>query len=146
MSRLPILRRPTDEEGNIWGIRRDALETILEAARSSAPEEFGAVLRAEAGVITELLLVPGTVSGERHALFQFHHLPVDYAIAGTVHSHPSGIAHPSEADRELFRRFGWVHIIVGAPFDARSWVAYNVRGDPIVLKLVEPDWTPGRPQ
>jgi len=136
---MPVLRRPTDESFNIWGIRRDVLETILEAARSSAPEEFGAVLRAEEGVITELLLVPGTVGGRRHALFQFHHLPVDFAVAGTVHSHPSGVPLPSEADLELFRRFGWVHVIVGAPFDARSWVAYNVRGEPIVLKVVEPD-------
>ena len=85
----------------VTAIARKTLRMILEASRDMYPREFGAILRAEEGTITELILVPGTVSGKRHAIFQLHTLPADFSVVGTVHSHPSGVYEPSDEDRAL---------------------------------------------
>ena len=61
----------------VVAIRRKTLRMILEASKDTYPKEFAAILRAEEGVIEELLLLPGTVSGDVHAIFQLHMLPID---------------------------------------------------------------------
>lgn len=109
---------------------------ILEASRDMHPLEFGAILRADQGTITELLLLPGTVSGERHAIFQMHMLPPDFDVVGTVHSHPNGVCEPSDEDLALFSNFGGIHLIVGAPYDESSWAAWTNRGQRVPLKVV----------
>lgn len=120
----------------VEGISRKALRMILEASRDMYPREFGAILRAEEGVITEILLVPGTVSGERHAIFQLHMLPADFSVVGTVHSHPSGDFRPSDEDRRLFSHFGGVHVIVGHPYAEDTWSAWTYAGERIPLRIV----------
>ena len=134
---MPLFDFSKDPRANVKGIRKRTLRMILEASKSQFPEEFGALLRVEEGVIGELVLLPGTVLGERHAIFQFHNLPIDFTIVGTVHSHPSGVCHPSQADLNLFRKFGWMHIITCMPFDRQSWAAYSGTGDPMELKVVD---------
>lgn len=131
------LFRIKDPRANITGIRKKVLKMIMAASKSSYPNEFGAILRAEKGVITELMLLPGTESGESAALFRLHMLPVDLTVAGTVHSHPSGSCRPSGADLDLFAKFGWVHIIVCEPYDKHSWQAYTPAGEPRDLKVVD---------
>jgi len=120
-------------------ISRRALDSALASGASSFPNEFGGVLRAEPpGVIGELLLLPGTTAGRRHANFQLYMLPADLTIVGTVHSHPSGALHPSDADVRLFRSWGRRHLIVGAPFDIGSWRAYDGNGEETHLAVVGP--------
>lgn len=87
-------------------------------------------------MITDLLLVPGTTAGRRHANFQLYMLPVDLGVAGTVHSHPSGALHPSDADLRLFRHWGRRHIILGAPFATGQWRAYDGNGNETHLDVV----------
>ena len=120
----------------VSAIARKTLRMILEASRDMYPREFGAILRAEEGVITELILVPGTVSGKRHAIFQLHTLPADFSVVGTVHSHPSGVPEPSDEDRALFNKFGGVHIIAGYPYNESTWAAWTNKGEPVTLKVV----------
>ena len=120
----------------VEGIARKTLRMILEASKDMYPREFGAILRAEEGVITELLLIPGTVSGNRHAIFQLHMMPPDFSVVGTVHSHPSGDTRPSDEDLHLFSKFGGIHLIVGDPFDEGSWAAWTYSGDRISLRVV----------
>jgi len=117
-------------------IRRKTLQMILAASKDTYPKEFAAILREEGGVITELLLIPGTISGDVHAVFQLHMLPIDLSVAGTVHSHPSGNYSPSEADLRLFGHFGRVHIIAGMPYTMESWAAYDHDGNPRKLDVV----------
>ncbi|MCI4324585.1 MAG: Mov34/MPN/PAD-1 family protein [Thermoplasmata archaeon] len=118
-------------------ITRRCLDSVLACARSALPNEFGGVLRSdEPGLITDLLLVPGTTAGRRHANFQLYMLPVDLGVAGTVHSHPSGALHPSEADLTLFRHWGRRHIILGAPYGPGQWRAYDGNGNEIHLDVV----------
>lgn len=134
---MPLFGGGKDERANVHSIKKRVLRMILEASKSSYPEEFGAFLRAEKGVIKELVLLPGTVSGERHAIFKLHMLPIDFSIVGTVHSHPSGVCYPSSADLQLFSKYGWLHIIVCSPYDRNSWAAFNIRGEPIDLQVID---------
>ena len=114
--------------GSVRAIREPALRLMLESSKGSLPLEFAGVLRAYDGVITEVMVLPGTEQGARAALFQFTMLPADRSVVGTVHSHPSGNYWPSGADKELFDRFGSIHIICAMPFTKDSWQAYNGRG------------------
>lgn len=134
---MPLFDFSKDERSKVHSIRKRTLKMILEASKSSYPEEFGAFLRAEKGVIRELILLPGTVSGQRHAIFKLHMLPIDFTIVGTVHSHPSGVCYPSNADLELFRRYGWVHIIACRPYDRSNWACFSMSGEQIDLKVID---------
>lgn len=117
-------------------ISRNCLDSALACALSSYPKEFGGILRSEEpGVITDLLLLPGTTSGTRHANFQLYMLPVDLGVMGTVHSHPSGALHPSDADLVMFRHWGRRHLILGYPFGMGSWRAYDGNGEETHLSV-----------
>jgi len=120
----------------IRGIRADVLEMISEAAVETYPNEFIAVLRAEEGVITELLILPGTIQGDSFSQIQLHMLPIDFTVVGSVHSHPGHSNRPSEADLNFFSNFGGVHIITCMPYDNTSWKSYNVKGERIQLQVV----------
>jgi proteasome lid subunit RPN8/RPN11 len=126
---LPIGSTPT-------AITRRCLDAALACAQSALPNEFGAVLRADPpGLISEILLLPGTTAGKRHANFHLYMLPVDLGVSGTVHSHPSGALHPSEADRKLFRSWGRRHIILGAPYGPGQWRAYDGNAEEVPLDV-----------
>ncbi len=119
-------------------ITRRALFSALSSARSAYPNEFGGVFRADPpGVISELLMLPGTTAGRAHANFKLYMLPADLTVAGTVHSHPSGALHPSGADLRLFRNWGRRHIILGAPFEPGCWRAYDGNGNETHLRVIE---------
>lgn len=115
-----------------WYITKRCLELIVASSRSSYPKEFGALLRVdeeEKTTITEVVLLPGTISGDSHAIFKLYMLPIDYSVVGTVHSHPSSITRPSDADLDLFGHFGRVHLIVGVSAAGRaSWRAFDHEG------------------
>ena len=122
-----------------WKIKKNCLEMIFESAKSSYPNEFGALLRVDdnqRNTITELVLLPGTISGDAHAIFRMHMLPIDFSIVGTVHSHPSPHPFPSEADKDLFRKHGKIHIIVAYPYNMSSFRAYDYNGENVDLEIV----------
>lgn len=119
-------------------ITRQCLDSALACGRSALPNEFGGVLRADTpGIITDVLLLPGTTAGRRHANFQLYMMPIDFGVSGTVHSHPSGALFPSEADVRLFRHWGRRHLIIGTPFGPGSWRAYDGNGQEVALSVVE---------
>jgi proteasome lid subunit RPN8/RPN11 len=123
-----------------WKIIQKCLDLIFESSKSSFPQEFGALLRVDRvnkNTIIEVVLLPGTISGDSHAIFHLHMLPVDFSVVGTVHSHPSSIARPSEADLDLFSHFGRIHIIVGVtPFGGVSWKTYDYAGNEVSVEII----------
>jgi proteasome lid subunit RPN8/RPN11 len=122
-----------------WKIKKDCLDIILECAKSEYPKEFGGLLRVDTqlkNMIIEVILLPGTISGGSQALFKLHMLPIDFSIVGTVHSHPSGVPYPSQADLSLFDKYGQIHIIVASPFNEYSWKSYNYMGEEINVEVV----------
>ncbi|MGQ0537023.1 MAG: Mov34/MPN/PAD-1 family protein [Methanobacteriota archaeon] len=121
---------------HVHRIRKGALEMILAGCRDVHPMEFNAVLRAEGDTVTELLLVPGSISGEAHAFMMLYNLPIDSSLIGTVHGHPGGVPYPSDADLQLFRHFGHTHLIVAEPYTRSTWRAFDMNGREIRLEVV----------
>ncbi len=122
-----------------WKIKNNCLDLIIESAKSVYPKEFGALLRVDdiqKSIITEIILLPGTVQGESHTIFKLHMMPIDFNIVGTIHSHPSPFPIPSDADIELFRKHGRIHIIIAKPYNRYSWRAYDYNGKEIKIEIV----------
>ena len=123
-----------------WKISRSCLHLIQETAKSSFPNEFGGLLRVDSkakDTIVELVLLPGTISGESHALFQLHMMPIDYSVVGTIHSHPSGIPFPSDEDFFFFNKYGKIHIIMASPFTEASWNGFDYTGKQHTIDIVD---------
>ncbi|WP_370573901.1 Mov34/MPN/PAD-1 family protein [Methanomethylovorans sp.] len=120
----------------IKGIDRGTLEFILEVSKSSYPNEFAGLLKAEDGIITEVLVLPGTESGETSALLKLFMMP-NISTVGSVHSHPRGIIKPSTADLQMFGKTGNYHIIAGYPYDLQSWKCFNAEGDERDLQIID---------
>ncbi len=120
----------------VKGIARETLRFILEVSKSSYPNEFAGLLQVENGIITEVLVLPGTESSESSALLKLFMMP-NMSSVGSVHSHPSGIIKPSNADLQMFGKTGNYHIIVGSPYDFQSWKCFNAEGEERELQIID---------
>ena len=85
-----------------------------------APQEFAGLLQEKDGIITEVLILPGTESSDSNAVLRLYMMP-NIKAAGSVHSHPGPNRSPSQADLRLFSKTGNCHIIVGRPYNSQSW-------------------------
>lgn len=117
-------------------ITSKVLKMMFAAARDTHPREFACFMRADDGVITEILLAPGTISSGRYAVLRHHMLPLDFSVVGSAHSHPTPNAIPSDADLHMFQNTGPVHIIIGFPYNMNSWRAYSRNGEEISLRVI----------
>ncbi len=79
---------------NIRGIRHELISLLLELGRDSHPNEFVALLREREGIIEEMNMLPGTITGGDSASLFFDMMPLDTHIAGSAHSHPNGVSVP----------------------------------------------------
>ena len=128
-----IIKKPN------WKIEEKCLNLIFESAKSTYPNEFGGLLRVDddqRDTISEIILLPGTIQGDSHTIFKLHMLPVDFNIVGTVHSHPSAIFYPSNADLHLFQKHGKIHIISAFPYNLNNFKSYDNQGNIINLGIV----------
>ena len=122
-----------------WKITESCFSMIAESAKSIYPKEFAGLLRRDddfKDTITEIVLLPGTIAGDSHAIFNMHMKPFDLSIVGTIHSHPSPSYRPSDADKMLFRKYGKIHIIIANPFLHSSWCAYDAFGEKITMNII----------
>ena len=110
---------------HIYGVDVDFIDGFNEAARSTYPDEFLCMVREIDGVISEMILLPGTVYGDTHSFINQWMAPIDYSIAGSA-----------DADKEFFSNTGGVHFITCQPYDRTSWRAYNSKGEPVDLEIV----------
>ncbi|MFC6717717.1 Mov34/MPN/PAD-1 family protein [Natrialbaceae archaeon GCM10025810] len=132
----------------ILGIAEETLEFALEASEETHPNEYMGFLRGTEAdrlgldrdglVITDVLVVPGTEANSVSATVQTSQIPNDVNALGSVHSHPNGVIEPSAADLETFGR-GTVHVIIGAPYRRTDWRAFDPRGRPTNLNVIEVD-------
>lgn len=120
----------------IKSIEKEALQLIIESARHAHPNEFAGALRAPHDTIEEIVIVPGTVQGATHAILKMNELPPDPYVVGTVHSHPSRTARPSQEDLQLFGQNGHTHIIIHEPYTRDTWRCWNHRGEPVDLRVI----------
>ncbi|MEM0158133.1 MAG: Mov34/MPN/PAD-1 family protein [Thermoplasmataceae archaeon] len=120
----------------MWSIRSKVLRMVMEASKDSYPLEFGAFMRADGDLIYEIAILPGTIQGDRHTMFFMYMKPIDFSLVGTIHSHPSGVPVPSEADLSMFSNTGAIHIIVAHPYGIGDFAAYNRKGERIDIRVV----------
>ena len=119
----------------IRGVSIDFIDGFNESARSTYPDEFLCVTREIDGIISEMVMLPGTVFGDEHSFINQWMEPIDFTIAGSAHSHPGYCNRPSDADKDFFSNMGGVHFITCQPYDRNSWKAYNSRGEPIDIEV-----------
>jgi proteasome lid subunit RPN8/RPN11 len=120
----------------IKGIDSGTLDFILETCKSTAPEEFAGLLHEKDGIITEVLILPGTESSEQNAVIKLFMMPNITAV-GSIHSHPGPNREPSQADLHMFSKTGYCHIIVGYPYDKQSWTCYDKEGNIRELQVID---------
>lgn len=138
---MPFGSRPT-----VLGVAEETMTFALEAAEDAHPNEFLGILRGtpadefdlddEGLVVTDLLVIPGTVTGPVSASLQTNMVPNDNKTVGSVHSHPNGVLQPSDEDIATFGR-GQVHIIVGAPYEPDCWAVFDRKGRPRELDVLD---------
>jgi proteasome lid subunit RPN8/RPN11 len=121
---------------NIRGIRQELLSLLLELGRDSHPNEFVALLRERDGIIEELNMLPGTITGEDSASLYFDMMPLDTHLAGSAHSHPNGVLRPSNADINFFPRSGRYHLIIGYPYGEPDWRCFTADGNPQDMEVI----------
>lgn len=117
-------------------IEDETLEFLLHACRSTHPDEFAGFLREKKGVITEILLVPGTIFGKTGSIVNYWNLPIDLSVKGTAHSHPSSNVTPSPSDLRFFSSYGKYHAIVGFPYTEQTIQFYARDGSKLSHKVV----------
>jgi len=131
---------------DVLGIAEETLEFALQASEDTHPNEYMGMLRgteaAELGldrdgmVITDVLVIPGTESNSVSATVKTNMVPNDRHSLGSVHSHPNGVLRPSQEDLGTFNR-GDAHIIIGAPYGRHDWQAFDPRGEPRELEVID---------
>jgi proteasome lid subunit RPN8/RPN11 len=121
---------------NIRGIRQDLLALLLQMGRENHPNEFVALIRERDGVMDEVNLLPGTITGEDSASLFYDMMPLDTHIAGSAHSHPNGVLWPSDADINFFPRTGRFHLIIGYPYGKQDWQCFRANGEPRDLEVI----------
>ena len=121
---------------DIRGIRHALLSLLLELGRNSHPNEFVALLRERDGIIEELNMLPGTITGENSASLFFDMMPLDTHLAGSAHSHPNGVLRPSNADINFFPRSGRYHLIIGYPYRESDWKCFSAGGVPQTIEVI----------
>jgi proteasome lid subunit RPN8/RPN11 len=121
---------------HVKGIAKNVLDLAREVGKSSHPHEFAALLREVDGVISEMLLVPGTTSNEYSAHMLLSNMPLDLSVVGSVHSHPVHDLRFSDEDLNMFGTKGVYNIIVAYPYGENDWVCYDPRGQRVDLPVI----------
>ncbi|KAB1191919.1 proteasome protein [Haloferax sp. MBLA0076] len=132
----------------VIGIAAEALDFALEAAAETHPNEYMGLLRGEDAtqlgldrdglVVTDVLIIPGTVSDPFSATIKTNFVPNDFRAVGSIHSHPNGVLRPSDADLDTFGS-GTAHIIMGHPYGPNDWEVFDQSGDPRDFEVIDVD-------
>jgi proteasome lid subunit RPN8/RPN11 len=120
----------------IRGIKQELLALLFQMGRDAHPHEFVGVLTERGGIIDEVNLLPGTVTGGDSASLLCDMMPLSIHIAGSCHSHPNGVLQPSNADVRFFPRTGRFHIIIGFPYQQDNWRCFTADGRPFRMEVV----------
>lgn len=123
-------------------IARSVLDDLFGMARGAHPKEMLAFFSSTRGLregvlhIDEIQLQAYDADSDS-AHVMLSQLPMTTSILGTVHSHPGGSTRPSDADRELFSKFGYLHAIIGEPYVLSRTAFYDKNGRRIAVVVVD---------
>jgi proteasome lid subunit RPN8/RPN11 len=123
-------------------IVQSVLDDLSQMAIDAHPNEmlafFAASKKPRDGllIIDEIHLQAYDASEDSASVF-LHNLPMTTGIVGTAHSHPGGSTRPSDEDRHLWDKFGFVHAIIPEPYTAQSIVFFRKDGRRIRPRITE---------
>lgn len=120
-----------------WKIKKNVLLSIMELSKSSFPNEFSGMLVGDKDkkLIDDIYIIPATQNHRNSSSIRLDLVPMSFSIIGTVHSHPSGLAHPSRADLNFFQSKS-VNIITNYPFGLKDFKVYDNSGNDIFLEII----------
>ena len=117
-------------------ITRALVNKIIEFAKSSYPNEFGAAITGK-DILTDLELLYSSSVNRNSVIFsKYDSAGSRISVDGFVHSHPSGAAIPSRADIRSFTMFV-TNLIIGYPFTEDSIAAYDRVGNRLEMEIVD---------
>jgi proteasome lid subunit RPN8/RPN11 len=121
-------------------IKRVVVDSFLEVCKNTYPNEFGGLLRGKDEIVTDILLLPGTINAQHFTQIKMNMLPINSDVVGSAHSHPSYSNQPSRGDLQFFGKFGNIHLIASLPFTINDLAAYNCQGQKIDFEIIEGDY------
>lgn len=117
-------------------IKRELIGTIIGASRNVHPDEFIGLLRKNRkGEVAMLLLIPNSTFGKGFSTIRGDMLPMNLGQCGSVHSHPSNDARPSNRDLAFFQK-GEINIIIGYPYTEETVRVYDSNGNRIEFEII----------
>ncbi|MBU1929889.1 Mov34/MPN/PAD-1 family protein [Candidatus Micrarchaeota archaeon] len=121
----------------MWKIKKSVLESIVQAAQNTHPNEFIALLggNLKKQIVEEWVILP-SIFGSHHASIRMDLLPYTACTVGSVHSHPGFTNKPSGADKHLFSKEGEIHLIICLPFSFQTIQAYSTKGTPLEFEVI----------
>jgi len=124
------------EAGRSIRIQRKLVKKIIDYAKDSYPNEFGAALVGK-DVLEDLELLYSSQVNRSSVMFsKYDGAGSRITVDGFVHSHPSGAAIPSKADIRSFTMFV-TNLIIGYPFTENSIAAYDRVGNRLEMEIVD---------
>lgn len=116
------------------------MEGILGYSKEKYPDEMLVLLRGkkkgDSYVLYQAVFPPFMYSNWHSATYNPWHLPVDFSIVATAHSHPSGVKIPSRED--LLHPYGKFMLISGYPYETEADIAaFDGKGRRIDWEVVE---------
>jgi len=119
-------------------LKKEVLDSIISYCKMRHPDEGILILRGKSKkgdvLIDGLVVPPFSFGAHSSSGFPRHMLPGDLSYIGTVHSHPSGHAHPSATDLNNF--FELISLIVRYPYGDEDIFAWNSDGKSVKLKII----------
>ena len=120
-------------------VEKELIDEITSIARESYPNEFMALLEGQIKgnvlKITGLIFLPIETSNEG-AVMQVFMQPLTTNSVGSVHSHPSYSASPSDADLQFFSKKGIFHMIIANPYNRENIIAYDSYGNIVDFNII----------
>ena len=119
-------------------IKRKTLGTIFELCKEMYPNEIGGILleNEDTKIIDDFVIMPGEYANST-IYIRDNERPIYPNAVGTFHSHPSGVARPSRADKNYFTRFGKLHMIIGYPYNEQTVRVYDSFANPSEIDVTE---------
>jgi len=120
-----------------WKIKKNIILSIMELAKAAYPNEFSGMLVGDKDdkIIDDIYIIPATTNNLFSSSIRTDLVPMSLSIVGSVHSHPSNYARPSNADLHFFSSKS-INIIAHYPYAPENYVAFNSKGEQILVQII----------